>query len=305
MNRPLHAVLSLVVVVALALVFAGCRDRARDENTVQFAPFDETVTEGGAPAPAPADGTADNANPESSDATASAPQGQDGPAPTGGGASASGQPTARGGPQTATGGTASTGPAPSAGAPATTEPRTPGAPSGPGPAASGRSGPGGADAERRDGEGRRRSPFERFDANGDGKLTAAEIPEEFRERMMGADTNGDGAVTQAEMQAAMKALREQWQAGRGGLGGPGGPDGPGGEGRRRSPFERFDANDDGVVTSAEVPEEARERIMRSDTNGDGKLTREEWEAAMRAFRERMQSGAGGPRGGGRRGDAGE
>jgi len=290
MDRPLHAVLVLLVAVALAVAATGCRDRASEESTVQFAPFQGTVTEGGATDQAPADGATVAANPDESEPNIAAQPGQDAPAPANSGAASSGQPAARGGSPTAGGGAGAGGSAPSGGA--VTERRGP--PSGGSGVRQGTGGESG-DGDRRGGQGERRSPFERFDANEDGKLTAAEMPEEFRERMMRADTNGDGAVTREEMDAAMRALRESWRGGQGDQGGQGG------EGRRRGPFDRFDANDDGVLTTAEVPEEAREHIMRADTNGDGKVTREEWQAAMRAFRERGESGPGGPPGGGRRG----
>ena len=37
--------------------------------------------------------------------------------------------------------------------------------------------------------------IQRFDTDGDGKLTKAELPEQAAERFLRADANGDGAVT--------------------------------------------------------------------------------------------------------------
>jgi hypothetical protein len=55
------------------------------------------------------------------------------------------------------------------------------------------------------GPGRRGGPHERFDANGDGLLTAQELPERSRDRIMRADANGDGAVSREELQQARQA----------------------------------------------------------------------------------------------------
>lgn len=55
------------------------------------------------------------------------------------------------------------------------------------------------------GPGRRGGLHERFDANGDGLLTAQELPERSRDRIMRADANGDGAVSREELQQARQA----------------------------------------------------------------------------------------------------
>lgn len=66
-------------------------------------------------------------------------------------------------------------------------------------------------------------------------------------------------------------------------------------------FDRLDVNQDGFVTENEMPQD-NERlgraIRRGDTNGDGKLTREEFVAAFAQRPERPQQrpGAGGPGG---------
>ena len=46
----------------------------------------------------------------------------------------------------------------------------------------------------------RRGPFERFDADEDGKLTKAELPEKAAKALMAADANGDEAITRDEFQ---------------------------------------------------------------------------------------------------------
>jgi len=77
--------------------------------------------------------------------------------------------------------------------------------------------------------------FDRFDGDGDGKLSSAEleqVPEEQRGRLKRADTNGDGNITRPEMTAAINKMMKAMQGG--GFGGPGG-DGPPSGGRGGPP----------------------------------------------------------------------
>ncbi|GEM_PF-3130690 len=139
-----------------------------------------------------------------------------------------------------------------------------------------RGGPGGGDGERQ-------GPIQRWDENGDGLLQRAEAPEHMREQFMRADTNKDGAVSREEMQAAMPPPGDRPQLSP--------------EERRKRMMERMDANGDGKITIAELPERMRERMKQADTNSDGVLSPQELEAVGEAMR-RMRPGGGGPRGGG-------
>lgn len=49
--------------------------------------------------------------------------------------------------------------------------------------------------------------FEKFDKDGDGALTADEVPEKLWERISKADADGDGKVTKDELKAAHEARR--------------------------------------------------------------------------------------------------
>ncbi|MFN5623765.1 MAG: calcium-binding protein, partial [Planctomyces sp.] len=76
--------------------------------------------------------------------------------------------------------------------------------------------------------------------------------------------------------------------------------GPGGGGMAMDPkvmFESMDKDKDGVVTKSEHPRP--EFFDRSDLNGDGKLTLEEMqEAIKKMMQQRPPGGGGGPGGGG-------
>lgn len=115
--------------------------------------------------------------------------------------------------------------------------------------------------------------FERADKNGDGKLTKDELPGPLAERLMKADADGDGAVTKAELEEARKKA-----GGRPGpdAGGRGGFD-PG------QMFQRLDRNGDGKVGVDELPERMAERLKGADADGDGAISKEEFEKARKNF----------------------
>jgi hypothetical protein len=100
----------------------------------------------------------------------------------------------------------------------------PGGPEGPG-ARPGNGGPGGPGGRGPGGGFNPAQIFTRYDANGDGILSADEIPADRAERWKGADANNDGSLTRAELTSFIN----QRIAAGGGPGGPGGA-GPGGPG---------------------------------------------------------------------------
>ncbi len=160
--------------------------------------------------------------------------------------------------------------------------------------------------------------FQRLDKNGDGKLTAGEIPQDqirFFERLVRrGDKNADGELTREEFEQANKPdERPNVPLGGGGAG-------ERGPGDARQRFEMLDRNKDGKVTLDEVPEQFRDRIKpifdragkqeltfeefsrltgggppqdpgemfaRLDANGDGKLTVDEVPERVRPMLEGM------------------
>lgn len=126
-----------------------------------------------------------------------------------------------------------------------------------------------------------------FDADGDGKLSKAELPERFRGIFDRADENHDGFLTADEIRkvAAAQAAPPE-SAGPGGRGGPeGGRGGPRGEMNfiRMDPIlAAVDTDGDGVLSAEEI-RNAAVAVRKLDKDGDGKVSREE---AMPAGRGR-------------------
>jgi len=115
--------------------------------------------------------------------------------------------------------------------------------------------------------------FESFDANGDGRLTQAEVDQVRQARLAEFDSDGDGSLTLEEYQALwLDAMRE----------------------RMVDQFQAHDDDGDGKVTVAEFDEPYSRIIVRLDANGDGEVTMEE----LRERGERYRRGRDGDRPGG-------
>jgi Ca2+-binding EF-hand superfamily protein len=122
--------------------------------------------------------------------------------------------------------------------------------------------------------------LKRLDKDGDGKVTAGEVPEDFRERfqrlLQRADRDGDGALTRRELAAASgqpptPARRPPPAAAAGGPG---------------ALFRLLDANGDGMLSKDELAG-AGALLGKLDRDGDGMLgAREVMAAARRKAAER-------------------
>lgn len=121
----------------------------------------------------------------------------------------------------------------------------------------------------------------RADANDDGNVTRAELNAFLDERFARADANSDGAIDASEREAMRSERRRHRGERRGRHGGEGRRGGRHGHGAR---MERLDSNGDGRITREELGNRAIERFNSADANGDGTVTREERRAARAAFR---------------------
>jgi Ca2+-binding EF-hand superfamily protein len=117
----------------------------------------------------------------------------------------------------------------------------------------------------------------RLDKDGDGKISAAEWPQQARQPFAKVDANGDGFVDAAELRAGMRR-------GRGG-------DRQRNEGKNRGAdreqvrrivdanLKRMDKNGDGKISADELPEQARASFMKMDTGADVEARRGQGEAS--------------------------
>ena len=103
-------------------------------------------------------------------------------------------------------------------------------------------------------KGRGMSMMKAFDANGDGKITQAEIDAARDARLTKYDANGDGALDLSEYQAMWLDATREGMVDR---------------------FQYLDANGDGTVTASEFRAPYAALVQRMDHNDDGALGRDD------------------------------
>lgn len=129
----------------------------------------------------------------------------------------------------------------------------------------------------------------RADTNQDGQVTQAEFTAMTDARFNAIDTNGNGQIEAAERQAVREARKAKWaerRAARAARTGetaavakaPGEMRGK----MRASNRPKMDANGDGIVTREEFNAVAMARFARMDANGDGTFSQEERTAMKEA-----------------------
>jgi Ca2+-binding EF-hand superfamily protein len=124
--------------------------------------------------------------------------------------------------------------------------------------------------------------FRRLDADGDGRVAIADLPEHARTRLAAADTNHDGFITRDEIHAMRQGKFAQMKAEA-----DTNHDGTVSDEERRAARVHFvearllkhDTNGDHALTPDEVSADKWERIKKADSNGDGRVTSDEIAAA--------------------------
>jgi hypothetical protein len=124
----------------------------------------------------------------------------------------------------------------------------------------------------------------RVDTNGDGLISKAENRAMVEARFARMDADKDGSVEAGEGRKGMGKGKWKRGAERRGPGGPGGP---------AMAMKKADTNGDGAISRAEFDAQSAERFAKLDTNKDGKIDAAEMQAqrdkasyAMKKMRER-------------------
>jgi Ca2+-binding EF-hand superfamily protein len=104
---------------------------------------------------------------------------------------------------------------------------------------------------------------QRFDKNADGKIELAELPPRMQRWLTPADVDHDGVLSDQELEQARAKFSER--------------------------FHGLDANHDGKLEVAELPDHAKEHLAKADADGDGVLSKDELKAFHEQhFNERFQ-----------------
>lgn len=108
--------------------------------------------------------------------------------------------------------------------------------------------------------------FGMFDENKDGKLSRDEVSRGVDKMFAEIDTNKDGLLSQAEMRAHHQSMASKMRS------------------QMQEHWRAADTDGDGALSRAEVDAAKMPRLSRNfdqlDADKDGRLTPEEWHAAM-------------------------
>jgi hypothetical protein len=119
--------------------------------------------------------------------------------------------------------------------------------------------------------------IERFDRNGDGQVSQADVDAVRAERLATFDADGNGVLSLAEYEALwLDAMRPRMVRG----------------------FQRLDVDGDAGVTEVEFLAPYARLVQRVDGDGDGVITEDEIRAQMRERRSAMRGRQGGRMGDG-------
>jgi Ca2+-binding EF-hand superfamily protein len=119
--------------------------------------------------------------------------------------------------------------------------------------------------------------FNRFDANKDGKLSKDELPPRLQENFARLDANGDGFLSQEEFARAAGPGQRP----------PGAPGGAPNRAELEALFDRTDSNSDGKLTKDEIPEERQGMRAVLERSGGDSINKEQFVRGMMAMAQQF------------------
>ena len=114
------------------------------------------------------------------------------------------------------------------------------------------------------------------DADGDGKISESEAPQQMVNQFARVDQNSDGFLDEAEIDDFTSRARPGRQRGP--------RQGQAGRANPADQLRNMDSNGDGQITKDEMPAQMQQRFDRMDQNGDGVVDEDEIEAMASRFR---------------------
>jgi len=107
--------------------------------------------------------------------------------------------------------------------------------------------------------------FDRLDADGDGRITRAEMEERRSRHFERMDADGDGRITVAELEASVRQRAAR---------------------RAQKMMRHMDADGDGAVTPGELGRKHGGMFDKADKDNDGAISAAEWKAAGNHMKRR-------------------
>ena len=129
-------------------------------------------------------------------------------------------------------------------------------------------------------KGKHKGMLKLMDVNGDGTVDKAEFKDFHDQNFSGADKNRDGNLDAAEFVVFQKIMQEQHEKAKA----------MAKKKKAQKHFDKMDANGDGKISKAEFEAKSDRRFIRMDHNDDGVLNKEDRAKKMHKMKKNHRMG---------------